>query len=81
MEGSAMEDVGQFYGHLVYFADIWYIFGDLVFLVFGIFLRLGCSNKNLAIALAAWSCGHRIRLRNKETRVRIPPENKVFRES
>jgi hypothetical protein len=26
-EGLAMEDVGIFYGHLVYFIGIWYIFG------------------------------------------------------
>jgi hypothetical protein len=25
LEGPAMEDIGIFYGHLVYFATIWYI--------------------------------------------------------
>jgi hypothetical protein len=32
-------------------------------------------------ALAAWRSGHRIRLWNKKTRVRIPPGYNVFRES
>jgi hypothetical protein len=35
-----MEDVGTFYGHLVYFVTFWYIFGNLVyFYSFGIFHR------------------------------------------
>jgi hypothetical protein len=33
------------------------------------------------IALAAWRSGHCIRLRNKKTRVQIPPGYKVFRET
>jgi hypothetical protein len=59
-----MEDVGIFYGHLVYFTAIlvyftavWYIFGYLVyFWLFGIFLVIwyifnvlaSCTKKNLA---------------------------------
>jgi hypothetical protein len=32
------------------------------------------------MALAAWRTAHLIRLRNKKTRVRIPPGYKVFRD-
>jgi hypothetical protein len=30
---------------------------------------------------AAWRSGHRVRLRNTKTRVRIPSGHKVFRET
>jgi hypothetical protein len=33
LEGLAKEDVNMFYGHLVYFTAIWYIFGYLVYCV------------------------------------------------
>jgi hypothetical protein len=37
--------------------------------------------KKLLIALAVWRSGHRIRLRNKKTRVQIPTGYEVYRET
>jgi hypothetical protein len=48
-------------------------------------VNVGCSlkswtefRKSLVCALAEWRSGHRVRLRNKKTRVRIPARNKFI---
>jgi hypothetical protein len=38
-----------------------------------------CTSKNVGGSLAAWYSGHRIRLHNRRSWVRIPPGCKVFR--
>jgi hypothetical protein len=50
LECLAMKDVGKFYGHLVNFPAILYIFGpfDIFLGNFGIFLQLFCKKKNTA---------------------------------
>jgi hypothetical protein len=58
MESLALEDIGILYGHMVYFAAIWYILwpfgtfcGHLVFfiVVWCIFYRFGNPGLNLDI--------------------------------
>jgi hypothetical protein len=58
---------GIVYGHLVYFAVIWYIFFSFWYVE-----KSGITvyNKDVvALALAAWRSGHRIRHKNEKTRV------------
>jgi hypothetical protein len=47
-----MENVGIFYGHLVYSASIWYIFVAIWYILwsFGVFIPIlvCCTEKNLA---------------------------------
>jgi hypothetical protein len=48
-----MKDVGKFYGHLVYFTNIWYVYFVLIWYIcwsFGIFfpVLVCCNKKNLA---------------------------------
>jgi hypothetical protein len=70
------------------------IFAFWVIVFFGQFLRIieGAKVVGLLLfhgqryvlhkfALAAWCSGHHIRLRNKKTRVRIPPGYRVFRKT
>jgi hypothetical protein len=38
-----------------------------------------CERKNRFLAMAAWHSGHRVRLYNRRSRIRIPPWCKVFR--
>jgi hypothetical protein len=46
LEGLAIEDVGLFYGHWVYFVPIWYSLWqfEIYFPCFGVY----CTKKNLA---------------------------------
>jgi hypothetical protein len=46
-----MKDDGKFYGHLVYFTAIWYIFGHLVYfevILVYFSVLVCCTDKNLA---------------------------------
>jgi hypothetical protein len=58
LKGLAMEDVGIFYGHLVYFIAIKNIFGNLVnfMVIWHIFpILVCCTKKNLATLVRAFS--------------------------
>jgi hypothetical protein len=50
----SMEDLGMFYGHLVYFITIWYIlcqFGIFMVIWYSFPVLVSCTTKNLATLL------------------------------
>jgi hypothetical protein len=72
LEGSAMEDVGLFYVHLVnsaYFVAIWYIFPG-----FGTFLPVlvCCTKNNLATLYYGPSCLHALVVQHQVQHLKDP---------
>jgi hypothetical protein len=78
-----------FYDYFEYFTAIWYnvwpfgiICGHLLYcLHFGMFgpRKIWKPWSAVRAALAVWHSGHRVRLQNIRSRVRIPPGCKAFR--